>query len=205
VAVRDLYDRVLGAPFVYDHVRPLVVGGIDYSTVYGGAETTSDDVVLDVGCGTGDALRYLTTFRRYVGFDIDDRAVALARRRYAERPGVQFEARRMSESDVADLEPTVVVLMGLLHHLADEEAIGLLRTVGTADTVRRVIALDTVFLQGEPVSNFLARLDRGRECRTQSGYEKLARDAGWTVEESAIIRSHPTRGLARYVVMTLRP
>ena len=30
----NLYQRVLGTPFVYNHVRPLVVGGIDWTPFY---------------------------------------------------------------------------------------------------------------------------------------------------------------------------
>jgi SAM-dependent methyltransferase len=205
VRARDLYDRILGMPFVYDRVRPMVVGGIDMSSVYDRAETTQDDLVLDIGCGTGDALRYLTTFRRYVGLDVDERAVDLARRRYGQRPGVSFEARLMRESDAVELEPTVVTLMGLLHHLSDEHAIDLLCTLRSPGTVRRIVTQDVVFLPGEPLSNLLARLDRGRDCRVPAAYRELARDAGWSVNDSAVIRSHPTRGLAKYLVMTLSP
>lgn len=200
---KDLYDRVVGTPFVYDHVRPLVVGGIDMSSIYRLAETTDDDVVLDVGCGTGDALRYLDSFRRYVGFDIDERAVALARRRYAQRAGVTFEARLMGEADVVDVGPSIVVLMGLLHHLDDEGALGLLRVLRGPGTVRRIVTQDIVLLNSEPLSNFFVHLDRGRECRSPSGYEALARAAGWRVSDSSVIKSHPTRGLVKFMVMTL--
>jgi SAM-dependent methyltransferase len=202
---RGLYDRIVGTPFVYDYLRPLVVGGIDMSPAYQRAQTTDDAVVLDVGCGTGDALRYLSPFRRYVGFDTDERAIASARVRYGDRPGVAFEARPMRESDVCSIRPTVVLLMGLLHHLPDYQVVELLRAVRGPDTVRRIVTQDIVLLDSEPMSNFLARLDRGRECRTRAGYESLAAEAGWIVDESIVLRSHPTRGLAKYLVMVLTP
>lgn len=205
MGARDLYDRIVGTPFVYDHVRPLVVGGIDMSPVYDRVESTDADVVLDVGCGTGDALRYLTTFKRYVGFDIDEQAVALACRRYAQRPGVTFEPRLMDDSDVVVIRPTMVVLAGLLHHLDDEQAVRLLRAVRSPGTVRRIVTQDIVFLEDESVSNFLARLDRGSYCRSPDDYVRLAGEGGWTVDESSVIKSHPTRGLAKYFVMTLSP
>jgi len=203
MGARELYDRIVGTPIVYDYVRPLVVGRIDMSPVYRRAEVTADDIVLDVGCGTGDALRYLTAFKAFSGFDIDEQAVDSARRRYAHRPEATFQARRLEESDMADLRPTVVLLVGLLHHLSDEYAVAVMRMLRNPGTVRRVVTQDIVYLEGEPVSNFLARLDRGRDCRSLGGYEALANEAGWTVSESVIIRSHPKMGLAKYLVMTL--
>lgn len=205
MGVRALYDRVVGSPLVYDHIRPLVVGGIDMSPVYQRAETGSDDVILDVGCGTGDALRYLKSFDRYVGFDIDDRAIDYARTRHADRRGVSFESRIMGESDVVEIAPTVVVLMGLLHHLTDDQAHALLRSVRAPGTVRRIVTQDIVLLHAEPVSNFLAGLDRGRECRAPEGYEALVGNSGWDVQSSCVLRSHPKTGLAKYLVMTLAP
>jgi SAM-dependent methyltransferase len=201
--LRRVYDRIVGMPFVYDRMRPLVVGGIDMSPVYAMAETTADDVVLDVGCGTGDALRYLSVYQRYIGFDIDERAIGIARTRYAALPGVTFEARLMTELDVDEVAPTVAVLMGLLHHLDDEAAVRLLRGLHQSGTVRRTVTQDIVFLEGQRLSNFYVRLDRGHNCRTPDAYRALARDAGWAIDSSATIRSHPTRGLAKYFVMVL--
>ena len=68
----NLYQRVLGTPFVYNLVRPFAVGGIDMSPFYDRVQASAADVVLDVGCGTGDALRYLTDFARYEGIDTDE-------------------------------------------------------------------------------------------------------------------------------------
>ena len=89
----SLYERILGHPFVYNRIRPLVVG-IDMSTFYAHAGVGAGDVVLDVGCGTGDALRYLPAFERYVGLDTDARALEFARAAHGDRPATTFECRR---------------------------------------------------------------------------------------------------------------
>jgi len=201
----ELYRRLLGHPFVYDHVRPLVVGGIDMSPFYGRLDAREHDVVLDVGCGTGDALRYLTNFKRYVGFDTDSTAIESARRKHAGRPHASFVCAPCGERDVVELAPTVVALCGLLHHLTDAEAIALLASIRNASSVRRITTSDIVYLDGEVISNALAYLDRGRHCRTKSGYHDLVDCSGLRLVDSTIVRSHPRHGLAKYLLMTLEP
>jgi SAM-dependent methyltransferase len=200
-----LYDRIVGTPFVYDHIRPLVVGGIDMAPVYGRLDTGGDAVVLDVGCGTGDALRYLTAFRAYHGFDVDERAIAAARAHAGERAGVRFEARMLTEDDVHTIAPTHVVLAGLLHHLDDAAAEAVLALVAGSPRLRRVVTQDPVVLPGQAVSNFLVRLDRGKFCRGESAYLDLATAAGLREQESLAIRSSPNHGLERFFVMVLEP
>jgi SAM-dependent methyltransferase len=199
----SFYRRVLGHPFVYNHLRPLVVGGIDLSGVYDRVQPNEKSVILDIGCGTGDALRYLKCFRRYVGMDPDDVAIRFAREKYA-APNIDFHGKRCTSDDVRSLEPTHVVMAGLLHHLTDEEALALLEVVTDSPALDRVITQDIVFLRGELVNNLLARLDRGRYCRDPDGYERLVERSRLQRVESAIVRSHPTRGLAKYFVMTLK-
>ena len=64
---------------------------------------------------------------------------------------------------------------GLLHHLDDEAAVGLLRMCGATSTVERIVTNDTVYLSR----------------------------AGLNIVEQELVRSHPTRGIARYLVMVL--
>ena len=54
-------------------------------------------------------------------------------------------------------------------------------------------------------NNLMARLDRGRYCRTPAQYLELARAAGLVVADQYLARSHPTRGLVQYHVLELRP
>ncbi|NNE19608.1 MAG: methyltransferase domain-containing protein [Myxococcales bacterium] len=199
----SLYDRILGHPFVYHHVRPLVVG-IDYTPQYEALDAGFDDRILDIGCGGGDALRYLDRFDTYHGFDTDEVAISFARQRpEAARPNVHFATALVSSAVLQGIRPTRVMMNGLLHHLDDEEAVGLLKMCAATDTVQRIVTNDTVYLPGEPLNNIMARLDRGRFVRDVQGYRDLVARARLTIASEEAVRSHPTRGIARYWVMVL--
>ena len=199
----SLYDRILGHPFVYHHVRPLVVG-IDYTKQYDALSAGPDDRILDIGCGGGDALRYLESFDAYHGFDTDEVAIAFAKQRpEASAANVEFEAALVTPATFERVRPTRVMMNGLLHHLDDDAAIELLRMCGSTPSVERIVTNDTVYLKGEPLNNILARLDRGRFVRRIEGFRELAVRAGLTIAQDDLVRSHPTRGIAQYLVMVL--
>ena len=170
---------------------------------YESLESSAGDVIVDVGCGTGDALRYLTSFKAYYGFDIDARAIETARSRAVGRPDVTFEARQVTTEDLASLQPSLVILAGLLHHMDDEQAVRLLEELAASPSIRRIATQDVVFLPGERVSNLLARLDRGRFVREEGGYRALVERAGLQIEGLRIVRSHEQSGRAAYLIMTL--
>jgi SAM-dependent methyltransferase len=201
----SLYERILGHPFVYNQLRPLAVGGIDMSSFYRLAGVGAGHVVLDVGCGTGDALRYLTAFEHYLGIDTNERAIRFARDRYGRAANVRFECKRCTGREVEELQPTHVILFGLLHHLADAEAIELLKLAGRSKRLERVATVDIVYLPRKPVNNLFARFDRGRYCRRPGEYTALAQRTGLRLVDSSLVRSHPTRGIVTYFTMTLEP
>jgi SAM-dependent methyltransferase len=198
-----LYQKLLGLPVVYERIRPLVVGGVDMRPAYANLEASADDVIVDVGCGTGDALNYLTGFRAYHGFDNDALAVGYARRRFGDRPNVVYHSRSMTADDLRELGATRVMLAGLLHHLSDDQALRLLADCAAVPTVRRIATQDVVYLPGALVSNVLAALDRGKHVRHTDGFRRLAESAGLRVVKEEIVRSHPTRGRALYFLMAL--
>jgi SAM-dependent methyltransferase len=162
-----------------------------------------DSIVLDVGCGTGDALSYLSSFSSYLGIDTDPRAIEHAKSKYARRPNVRFECRVCTPEMLSSARPTHVAMVGLLHHLSDLEALALLRALSQVESMRRAVTLDIVYLKGRFYNNLLARLDRGRHCRTVAGYVELVEQAGLAIADQACMRCHPTRGLVDYCVLEL--
>lgn len=188
-------------PFVYDVVRPLAVGGVDLSPLYDQIRDP-EAVILDVGCGTGSALRYLRQFRSYLGMDTDPVAIEHARSRHASSK-VSFSTQICTPDDVRRVQPSHVVLAGVLHHLTDAQAVDLLSALPESQRLQQVLTADIVFLPGHPLGNLLASLDRGRHCRSEEGYLELVKQSGLSVRSSFIARSRPVTGLGKYLYLTL--
>ena len=201
----SLYRKILGHPFVYDHVRPRVVGGIDLSPVYDALRAESRRVILDVGCGTGDALRHIDGFERYVGLDTDPAAIATAKRRHADRANVSFACGLLDDALVESLAPTAVILAGVLHHLSNDDAHAVLGLARRSPRLQQVSTGDITFLPGHLVNNVFAMMDRGRFCRDPDAYAQLARRAGLDVERAGLHDVSPTNDRMRYYAMSLRP
>lgn len=200
-----IYRRILGHPFVYDQIRPRVVGGIDMGPLYELIPAAGRGAILDVGCGTGDALNHLTAFDRYLGIDTDPIAIEAAKKRWGRDPRVRFECRVVDARDVAEIEPSAVILSGVLHHLTNDEAVSILRMATASPRLACVVTNDIVFLPGMLFNNVLAMMDRGRYCRTPDAYAALARDAGLDVVEARAQRSSPANEKVQYHMMLLRP
>lgn len=197
-----LYDRLVGEPWVYDHIRPLLTGGLDLSPAYDFGRDLSEEVVLDVGCGTGDALRYLEGFRSYDGFDPDDRAISSLQRRYTS-PDVSAHARSLRPDDVTAIRPTLALMIGVLHHLDDEQVIETLDMLRTGRSIRQIRTLDPQYIPGDLRNNLFILLDRGRHVRSFESLQDLIARSKFTIADHFTFR--PTIPLPSYLVMDLVP
>ena len=131
--------------------------------------------ILDLGCGPGYVLEYLPAVD-YVGFDTEAKYIEFARKRYADRGA--FHCEVFSERQAASLKPfDAILLFGLLHHLDDNEAGGLLGLIGGClKPSGRVVTLDPCFTPDQSrISRFIGESDRGRFVRTAAAYDDLAR------------------------------
>jgi SAM-dependent methyltransferase len=202
----SLYQRVLGHPFVYNRVRPFVVGGIDWTPLYRHLAAGPGDVILDVGCGTGVAQDYLrgSGFVAYHGYDTDATAIAFARQN-AGGSHVEYVCSLVTPADLERIRPTRVVLGGLLHHLSDADAGALLTACARCPSVKRVATSDVVYLPGRHLSNLLAYFDRGKFVRSPAQYLALMRRSGFSVAAEELVRSHPRNGKAWYFMTALVP
>lgn len=145
-----------------------------------------DRRVLDIACGPG-AFSDLFSDARYSGIDINPRYVAYAKKNYRGDFSVQ-DARSL---DFPDHSFDDVLVFGLLHHLSDEDASAVLRTI------RRVLkpegrALLIEDIPTESRLNLAGRLlhwaENGHYIRPADDYRRLL-TPHFKVEDEELFRS----------------
>lgn len=181
----DIFRRVLKAPKIYSGFQSLVRSHRPRREVVDELlRIHSGDRVLDVGCGPADILEHLPEVD-YLGIDYSQAYIDAARHRFGERG-------RFVVADVATLGARgeknfdVVIALGVLHHLDDAAAHGLVRNVRAClKAGGRFVAIDPLIEHPQnPIARLLARLDRGEFVRTLDGYARIASSAfeNFTVE-----------------------
>jgi len=161
----ELYHRLIGANhrsrvLVREYIRP-----------------ATTDRILDIGCGPGNMLPFLPKCD-YVGVDASTSYIESARRRYGHRG--RFICERVSHHDVSKLgEFDIVLALGLVHHLDDDEARDLFRLGHTAlRPGGRLITMDGCYTGDQSrLECYLLSRDRGQYIRTLAEYLDLAH--GW--------------------------
>lgn len=159
----ELYHRLIGANYrsrvlVSDYIRP-----------------QPSDWILDIGCGPGNMLPYLPECH-YLGVDANQSYINTAAERYGDRG--RFICERVSHHNVADLGAFDIVLaLGLIHHLDDDEARGLFRLAHVAlKPGGRLITNDGCYTgRQSSIERYLLSSDRGRFVRNEAEYLELAR------------------------------
>jgi SAM-dependent methyltransferase len=139
------------------------------------AELKPGERVLDVGCGPAYYLDRLPDVE-YHGFDTSPTYIAYARRRFGDRG--EFHCEMLTEDGLADLPRfDAVLLLGLLHHLDDEDSAVLLDLASRAlADGGRVVTADPCLHVGQGrISRWMTENDRGEHPRTPEAFDALAR------------------------------
>jgi SAM-dependent methyltransferase len=134
--------------------------------------------ILDVGCGTAEILAQLPECT-YVGVDMSAEYIEAARNRYAGRGTFLCTSVADAAFRRWDGQFDVALMLGLLHHLEDDEVLSLFRNVGPSLAAGGlVISVDpTLAPEAGASGRWLVSRDRGRNVRSPAGYEALARQA----------------------------
>jgi SAM-dependent methyltransferase len=130
--------------------------------------------VLDVGCGTGtNAARFEHV--EYVGLDINERYLQMARARYSGR----FVQVDLTTADLSSLGTFDTILVNsFLHHVSDEAVRTILgRLTRALAPDGRVHILELVLPPRMSPARIMARLDRGRYARPIESWRGLFGEA----------------------------
>lgn len=160
------------------------------------------EVLVDVGCGPAYYFDWLPTPLSYHGYDSNQHYIDHATRKYGDRGSF-----RCTIFDAAEAEripaPNAIVLLGLLHHLSDDECRDLLAlSARTLAPGGRVVSVDTAYLPGQNrFSTWLSDNDRGEFVRRPEEFASLASAAFDDVEGTPLQQSG--RMLGSYWMMHL--
>ena len=159
----------------------------------------SGDRVLDIGCGTGAILALLAEVD-YTGYDPSAAYIHKAREMYFDR-GVFFVGEVGSTSMAMSGRFDIVLAMGVLHHLDDDQALQLFCTAHEVLAPGgRLISIDPVFAPGQhPLAKWMIRRDRGKNVRTESELLRIA--ARQFSETKAMLRSDLLRIPYTHIVL----
>jgi len=137
-------------------------------------EVEDGERILDIGCGPADILKHLPDVD-YVGFDTSKNYIAKARSRFKSRG--RFFQQTLTAGVVDDMAPfDLVMAIGVVHHLSNEDAILLFETAKKAMLAgARLITLDGAYTTPQNrFAKLLLDMDRGDFIRTPEQYRKIA-------------------------------
>ncbi len=146
---------------------------MDFVTALGEFES-----IIDLGCGTGFLLERLTKCKSYVGVDISEEYLAKAERVETQAKTQFILANLEKPNSMSQLEiqsPSLVLAMGIFHHLSDEAVLLLLKQLSKIlPKNSKLISIDpTIDESTSLMAKWIAQNDRGKFVRSQVELEKL--------------------------------
>lgn len=170
MALRRLVDSILEHPAVYAAWQAPFVAQ-KFAPVERQLARLPVTRVLDVGCGPGTNARRFAGVD-YVGVDINERYLAIARGRHS---GRFIQADLAAEGSLSGLGTFDTILVNsFLHHLPDDAVARVLRQLHhLLDPRGRIHLLELVMPERRSLARLMATLDRGRYARPLAAWRTL--------------------------------
>ena len=173
----SLYS-ILSHPFIYNLFQK-IIGSNKASTnfISSYVRLSLGDNILDVGCGTGEILKYFPESVHYYGIDLSPEYISSAKRKFGER-NAYFYCSDLTGDIIQSLpKPDIVLAIGLLHHLDDSAVTKLMTQIknikhGSAT----FITIDPCYVENQSfISRWFVSHDRGNNVREINQYADLAK------------------------------
>jgi SAM-dependent methyltransferase len=189
--MKFLYD-LLEHPFVFN-LSQLPFNRQKFARILAHNDLKQVRAVLDVGCGPGtNAPRF--AHAQYLGIDINDRYIRLARRRYRR----DFLVADVTTSEAIPAGSYDFILVNsFLHHIDTPDAHRVLSRASkflTADG--HLHSIEPVLPENAGMPRWLALHDRGKFPRSLSAWREIFTDK----LETVIFEPFPVRHLGRSIV-----
>jgi len=162
--------NLLSNTFLYSLVQRVMSGTSFRKKIVKKYINKSNVKVLDIGCGPAEILDSLPKIQ-YYGFDINPIFINSAKKKYEGRG--KFYCKKFTNKDIKNLPKfDHVLLLGILHHLNDEEINQLMRNVKKVLKKNgNIITLDNIFVDNQNfIAKFLIEMDKGENVRSKKGY-----------------------------------
>ena len=171
----DRLTTVLSVPAAYRTFQNLVGGNYHQRHLAEHARPASGEKVLDIGCGPGDILEFLTDVD-YTGFDLSPEYIEAAKKRFG--PRGRFWCSDVGLAAIEQERGTfhLVLATGVLHHLDDARAARLFELARLAlRPDGRLVTYDGCFVpEQSKLARWMLRQDRGKFVRQREEYLRLA-------------------------------
>ena len=171
---KKLYS-ILSHYFFYSLFQKIMSGTSFRNKIVKKFITKNNVNVLDIGCGPSEILDSLTKVN-YFGYDINSNYINYAKKKYKEKG--KFFCKKFTSKDIKNLPKfDHILLLGILHHLNDQEINKLMKLIKKVlKKEGSIITEDPIFVENQNrITKFIIRMDRGNNVRDKKGYINIMR------------------------------
>ncbi len=169
-------QRWLNAPFLYNLFQDAIGGkAARRKFIQKHVRAKAGDKIIDLGCGPAQILAWLPEVE-YLGLDVNPAYIASAKRVHNGKGTFVVGDTKSLWDDSRFSDADIVIGLGILHHLGDEDAAHCIQFAHRAlKPAGRFVCLDACWIPKQGfLSKYIMSRDRGQNVRTEQAYRQLA-------------------------------